>query len=202
MYKVMNGLVPAYLQDLIPDRVQARTRYNLRNRNESQVPMARLESYSQSFFAASTRTWNQLKEETKESPSAKSFKYHYLKEFPRPIPNPLFYRGLRIPAVHHARMRIRCSGLNADLHNELHVVDSSMCTCQLAEEETAEHYFCRCPRYTNQRQVMLDKLNQKGFVNPSVKTFLCGDESRTLSENTDLFVSIHKYILATKHFTD
>jgi hypothetical protein len=79
MYKVMNGLVPTYLQDLIPDRVQARTRYNLRNRNQRQVPLARLESYSQSFFPASTRTWNTLSEGTKASPSVKSFKHNYLK---------------------------------------------------------------------------------------------------------------------------
>ena len=139
MYKVLNGLVPVYLQDLIPDRVQARTRYNLRNRNQRQVPLARLESYSQSFFPAATRTWNQLLEGTKTSPSVNSFKHHYLKEFPRPIPNPLFYRGQRIPAVHHARMCISCSGLNSHLHHELHVVDSPVCTCPLAEDETAEH---------------------------------------------------------------
>jgi hypothetical protein len=202
MYKVMNGLMPVYLQDLIPDRVQARTRYMLRNRNQRQVPLARLESYSQSFFPASTRTWNQLTEQTKDSPSVNSFKHHYLKEFPRPIPNPLFYRGSRIPAVHHARMIIKCSGLNSDLHNHLHVVDSPMCTCPMTEEETAEHFFCRCPRYTNQRQVMLNELGQKGFNNPSANTILCGDENRTLQENTDLFVIIHKYILDTKRFTN
>ena len=174
MYK---GLVPIYLQDLIPVRIWAQTRYNLRNRNQRQVPLARLESYSQSFFPAATRTWNQLLEGTKTSPSVNSFKHHYLKEFPRPIPNHLFYRGQRIPAVHHARIHISCSGLNSHLHHELHVVDSPLCTCPLAEDETAEHYFCRCPRYTNQCQVMLDELNQLDLRNPTARTLLCGDGS-------------------------
>jgi hypothetical protein len=200
MYKILNGLAPRYLQDLIPGRVQTRTRYQLRNRNDLQVPLARLETYSQSFFPAATRTWNNLTEVTKSSPSVKSFKHQYLKEFPRPPANPLFYRGSRFSAVHHARMRIRCSGLNSDLHNVLHVVDSPLCTCQLGVDETVEHFFLRCPKFAVQRQAMLADLALLNVREPTEQILLFGIGNSSLAHNTKLFETIHKYITSTKRF--
>jgi uncharacterized protein (DUF1499 family) len=99
-------------------------------------------------------------------------------------------------------MRVKCSRLNADLHHELHVVDSPLCTCQLAQEETPEHYFSVCPKYTNERQVMKDELNRLELVNPTTKTLLCGDENLSLDQNTNLFNIVHQYIMAMKRFTN
>jgi hypothetical protein len=60
MFKIENNLAPTYLQDLVPEPIQAQTRYNLRNRHDLQIPFARLETYSQSFFPAAARLWNSL----------------------------------------------------------------------------------------------------------------------------------------------
>ena len=50
-----------------------------------------------------------------------------------------FYSNLW-PPVHHSRMRLGCSKLNADLFCNLHVVDSPACSCGY-ETENAEHFF-------------------------------------------------------------
>ena len=60
MHKVENGLAPSYLQDLMRNRVQARTLYNLLNTDDRDIPVARISAYSNSFFPAATRQWNEL----------------------------------------------------------------------------------------------------------------------------------------------
>jgi hypothetical protein len=95
MFKIDSGKAPSYLQDLFPNPIEARTRYNLRNRRDLQVPFARLETYSQSFFPAAVRAWNSLSSKIKEAPSDDAFKARYLKEHPRPKKNNLYYSGAR-----------------------------------------------------------------------------------------------------------
>jgi hypothetical protein len=98
-------------------------------------------------------------------------------------------------------MRIKCSKLNADLHHELHVVDSPLCTCPLAQEETPEHFFNTCPKYTNERRDLMNELHRLDYNNPTTKTLLCGDENQSLNQNSKMFDAVHKYIMATKRFT-
>jgi hypothetical protein len=148
MFKINSGRAPTYLQELIPSPIEARTRYNLRNRNDLQIPFARLETYSQSFFPAAARLWNSLSVQFRQSNTVFSFKSRYLKEYPRPRANKLFYLGNRQAAVIHAKMRIGCSMLNSDLHFNLHVVDNPNCRCLMTKYETAEHFFTTCPWYT------------------------------------------------------
>jgi hypothetical protein len=114
----------------------------------------------------------------------------------RPSTNPLYYRGQRKPAVYHARRRIRCSGLNSDLHNELHVVDSPLCTCPLGVNETAEHFFMRCPKFNEQRRVMLADLGTLDIREPTEQILLFGDENRSLVDNAKLFE-----VTSTKRFS-
>ena len=78
MYSILNGTTPPYLLSLVPDPVEARTRYNLRNRNDRDVPFARITTYSNSFFPSATRQWNTLPPSVKNSPSRNSFKYNCL----------------------------------------------------------------------------------------------------------------------------
>ena len=201
MHKIINGLAPQYLQELIPSRIEARTTYNLRNRKNLQVPVARLQCYSQSFFPSATRPWNDLTTETKDSVTKGSFKHKYLNQHPRPTANPLYYRGKRLPAVYHSRMRIGCSGLNSDLHHGLHVVDSPNCThCNLGVEETAEHFLLKCPKFQTERQMMLNKLQNIQVLDPSVDILLQGDPTTNLTTNAETFKHVHDYITMTKRF--
>ena len=66
-----------------------------------------------------------------------------------------YYYGQRWANVHHSRMRIGCSGLNYDLHTNLHVINSPSCRCG-APQETANHYFMECILYDDQRLELRD----------------------------------------------
>jgi hypothetical protein len=196
MFKIMTDS----LLQKIPNRVEARTRYCLRNREDIQAPMTRLVSYTQSFFPNAVRLWNGFTEALKNSPSVKSFKHNYLKLAPRPPTIPLYYRGERRVAVSHSRMRIGCSGLNADLCRELHVIDSAACTCPSGEDETANHFLLKCQKYRAERQIMLEKLVQLDHPNPTVDLLLHGDPTKSLPHNTEVFCVVHLYIKSTKRF--
>ena len=201
MFKITTGLAPAALADKIPNRVEARTRYHLRNRRNLEVPLARLVSYSQSFYPAVVRLWNELTDSIKNSPSVASFKRNYLNDFQRPKANPLFYRGNRRTAVSHSRLRIGCSSLNADLCNRLHVIDSAACTCPTGDDETADHFFLHCQNHGAERQTMLLSLAQLGYTNPNLDLLLNGNPNERLDHNAEIFRTIHLFIVASKRFT-
>jgi hypothetical protein len=175
MFKIMLGLAPQTLAEKIPTRIEARTRYHLRNRMDLEVPRTRLVSYSQSFFPSAVRIWNDLTRAIKNCPSVASFKHNYLKDHPRPASNPLYYRGDRRTAVIHSRMRVGCRNLNYDLCNELHVIDSPACTCPPGEDETATHYLLHCVRFRAERQIMATSLAQLNHANPNLELLLSGD---------------------------
>ena len=202
MFKIMTGLAPDSLLQKIPNRVEARTRYRLRNRGDIQVPVTRLVTYSQSFFPSAVRLWNKFTDAIKNSPSVASFKHNYLKATPRPKSNPLFYKGERRVATTHARIRIGCSKLNAHLNRELHVIDSPACTCPSAEAETVEHFFLHCQLYRPQRQSLLLGLSTLNHADPNTELLLYGDPSQELNHNTEIFRLAHQYIIDTKRFTN
>jgi hypothetical protein len=202
MFKIMIGLAPTSLLQKIPDRVAARTRYRLRNRGDLQVPVTRLVTYSQSFFPNAVRLWNDLKEYITGSLSVASFKHNYLKATPRPTTNPLYYRGVRRPAVSHSRMRIGCSSLNADLCHELHVLDSAACTCASGEDETADHFFLHCPRYTEERRTMITGLAQLNHQDPNLELLLYGDRTDSTAHNAAVFTIVQQFITDSKRFVN
>ena len=202
MYKVMTGLAPDSLYQKIPGRVEARTRYRLRNRGDLQVPVTRLVTYSQSFFPNAVRLWNSFTEVLKSSLSVASFKHNYLKATPRPSANPLFYRGDRRVAVSHSRMRVGCSSLNADLCRELHVIESAACTCPAGADETAEHYLLHCHNHGDERRKMLAAMTLLDHPHPALDLLLYGDSTKTIAHNSEIFRIVHQFITETKRFVN
>jgi hypothetical protein len=197
MYNILNGRAPPYLLDLVPDPIEARTRYNLRNRGDLQVHFSRLTTYSNSFFPATTRLWNQLPHSVKSSMSHLSFKYNYLKLFPRPQRQDLYYFGRRKEAIAHARLRIGCSFLKAHLCHYLHVIDDPACSCPTRVEESSEHYLLYCPIYHNQRQVMYNQLLGLNIVIIDENLLLYGNPNLDLLTNKKIFKIVHQYITDT-----
>jgi hypothetical protein len=200
MFKIMTGLAPESLQQKIPNRVEARTRYQLRNRGDLQVAVTRLITYSQSFFPNAVRLWNSFTEAITGSQSVASFKHSYLKETPRPTANPLYYRGGRRAAVTHSRIRIGCSSLNADLNRELHVIDSPSCACTAGVEETAEHFFLQCQTYAAERQTLLLGLELLDHPNPNTDLLLYGDSTKLLNHNAEIFKLVQQFITDSNRF--
>jgi hypothetical protein len=199
MYNIMNGRAPSYLLDLVPNTVEARNqyRYALRNRGNLEVPLARISTYSNSFFPASTRQWNEMPNSVKNSPSHLSFKYNYLKEFPRPEANQLYHIGPRQEAIAHAQMRMGCSILNSHLHHYLHVIESPACSCPMNVEENADHYLLVCPLYNIQRLTMIENIAALDIDIIDSELLLFGSPTLSIPTNQSIFKIVHQYITDT-----
>ena len=79
MYKVLNGLAPSYLNDLVEKEEQERP-YNLRLRNPLKVPFCRLETFKGSFIPRTVKHWNNLPFVIKSAASLNEFKSKYKPE--------------------------------------------------------------------------------------------------------------------------
>jgi hypothetical protein len=139
MYKIVNGKAPIYLTNLIPNLVQDRTGYGLRNRNNLDVPLARLNVYANSFIPKMTHLWNGLPGEVKNLPSVNALKSYQKRKLPKK--QPLYFFGGRLESAIHARLRMKNSPLKSHLHRELHVIQSSKCPYGSGAEEDAKHFF-------------------------------------------------------------
>ena len=112
-YKIMNGLTPNYLSDLLSPLVHETISYNLRNSNHIQTVHANTHLFFNSFILSTIRAWNSLSDDIKSASSVASFKYRLNHELKKP---PRHYNiGTRIGQIQHARLRIECSALNAHL---------------------------------------------------------------------------------------
>ena len=69
MYRLVNGLVPTYITDLIPPVIRETTNYPLRNQNNITIPFCRTEIFRKSCIPSGIALWNSLHE------SLNSFKY-------------------------------------------------------------------------------------------------------------------------------
>jgi hypothetical protein len=197
MNKIMNGKAPQYLIDLAPEPVHRRTQYQLRNRDNIDVPITRLNILANSFFPSTSRLWNDLDQVAKSRPSVGAFKAHHRSQLPKK--NPLYFYGGRLESAIHARMRIGNSPLKADLCNTLHVIDSPLCpSCGTGANETAKHFFFNCNLFATQR----DQLKQDllPHIINQVDHLLYGLPDSDHLVNTHVFDAVHKYIRDTKRF--
>jgi hypothetical protein len=194
-YKIANNLAPTYLIDILPAQVHERTVYQLRNRDNLDVPLARLNRYLYSFFPATTRDWNKLQDTIKNAPSIKAFKSR-LAGSSRRAPA-YYYKGVRRWAVYHTRMRLNCSPLNSDLCHKMFVVASSACECGHANED-AYHFFRDCPRYALIRPLFLAELARYGPF--SIRNILFGNQGLIDDLNLAMFELIQNFIRDSGRF--
>ena len=197
LYKIVNGMAPSYLTALLPSRIGDDTNRNLRNSNKFRVPFARLESYRRSFFPMVLTNWNNLDNATRERPTLDSFKLSFAK--PKDAMKELLYYGSRWPSIHHARMRIGCSKLNAHLCYNLHVLASPRCPCG-NEIEDPTHFFFHCPLFNAPRQKMLASLLLINNIDININSLLWGDADLNMKANEMIFSAVHSYIIETSRF--
>ena len=67
MYKLVNGLVPSYISDLIPPPIHETTNYPLRDQNNITVPFCSTKIARRSCIPSSITLWNSLDEELRNS---------------------------------------------------------------------------------------------------------------------------------------
>lgn len=196
-YKMVNGLAPKHLSDLLPESRQ--TLYNLRNSNDPDPPFCRTETYRQSFIPATTRDWNILPPDLKSAPSLGSFKVRLDKHFKKTKPPSYYFFGSRNTNLIMSCIRNGVSKLNHDLFKN-HVTEEPSCRCGHAEE-TAFHYFFECLRYTVYRDVMFNTILGIGRdVHLNIDTLLKGDSQLSVVDNERLHNAVSDYITSTRRF--
>ena len=73
-YKMNNGLCPDYLASLVPVTVGSASTYPLRISSDLQTLHTNSRLYYTSFLPSAVRDWNELPEQTRNSPSFNIFK--------------------------------------------------------------------------------------------------------------------------------
>ncbi|MCG8113685.1 MAG: reverse transcriptase family protein [Candidatus Thiodiazotropha taylori] len=192
-YKMINNLAPAYLSSLVPQHVNAISRYNLRNSNDLQTIRAKTSQYYNSFLPSSIREWNSLPSEAKQCTSRNTFKY-FLKKDKQTVPI-YFYYGNRKAQILHTRLRTNCSGLNLDLFLK-NITESPMCLC--GSIENAQHFFFHCRFFQEPREMLLNAVSI--HHTPTLNLLLYGDPALSRNSNENIFRHVHEYILNTKRF--
>ena len=154
---------------------------------------ARTETLRNSFIPSMTRTWNDLDDSIKFIGSIHDLKAHLRKNDTKPPP--FYYAGDRKSQIFHTRMRMGCSPLRNDLF-KMNIIDRQDCDCGYPIENP-KHYFFDCPHYAEERRIFQEI--DVAFTH-DVKTFLFGDATKTIRQNTKLFETICQYIKSTKRF--
>ena len=192
-YKMFYNITPLYLSSLVPQSVSNLSQYSLRNSNDLQTVNARSSQYYHSFLPSTTRDWNSLSTETKQSDSVNSFKQFLNKDKPS-VPS-YFYTGSRIGQILHSRIRTNCSSLNLDLFLK-NITESPLCRC--GSIENAQHFLFHCRYYEVQRRELMIAMSP--YLNPSLKLLLYGDSNLSPEVNSTIFLKVHKYIIDTHPF--
>ena len=190
-YKIIHGLTPTYLTDILPPLIQETTNYNLRNANDFLTLHANTNLYFNSLFPSTIQALYSLPEETKQAPSIASFKHCLNRDLYKP---PIYFKaGTRKGQILHTRLRLECSSLYSHLYRKILVPEP---TCQCGAFESSYHYLFVCPRYANVRERYLpENLN-----NYTTRDLLQGVQTNTVQENETLLENVQKFIIKTGRF--
>ena len=192
-FKMVRGMCPNYLSELVPQSVGVRSSRVLRNSSNLDGIRTRTSLYGNSFLPSTINTWNSLPEEAKCIDSVANFKSYLNRD--KSHTNPLFYYGKRKLQVLHSRLRTDCSSLNKHLYDR-NLVASPHCQCGLVEN--TYHYFFVCTRFHNQR---LDLFNAvSALTEVSLRTLLYGDDNIPIDDNFAIFDAVHLFIGSSKRF--
>ena len=106
-----------------------------------------------SFYPSTIREWNNLAQEIKDTSSVASSKYQLNKETRNRAPPKYYSAGLRKGQILHARLRMQCSSLNADLYRK-NIILGPSCSC--GDFESAHQIFYVSSQLTAVRERYLD----------------------------------------------
>ena len=195
MYKIVNNEAPGYLNDLLPNTVNAASNYNLRNRLNFEIPFVRLCSYENSFFPSTLKLWNELPLNIRNCSSVSQFKANVRSPHLKP-PNYL-YVGERKYNILLTRLRHNCSSLNSDLFN-VNIIQYSNCSCG-ALTENVNHFFFECPLYTQPRNSLLAQLIPNNIV--TLDLLLNGNTLLDYDSNKNVILAVLHFIKSTRRFS-
>ena len=154
-YNLRNDQRPLYLFSEIP---QERTlHYSLRRPSVYEPNVKSTERFSHTYFQNCLSEWNQLDETIKNSPTISVFKRELVR-LVRQTKKSFFgihdIEGVRLLT----RLRVQFSDLREHKFRHKFQCSSPMCICQTGSENN-EHFFLHCPRHSNHRRDLLDRIS-------------------------------------------
>ena len=189
-FKMVKGLTPEYLMDIVPRQHFSNHSYNTRNAQNFVSINCSSTHYFNSFLPSCVRLWNNLPSHIRELNSIQSFKQAItcIQEVPK-----YYLDGCRQDQILHARLRMNCSFLKYHLYLK-NLEPDPLCSC--GEVESTSHYLLYCPNYLLQRQCLVTKVG----IPLSLNLLLFGDISLPYETNKSIFLSVQEYIKNTKRF--
>ena len=193
-YKILHGLTPDYLFDIVPPpaspTVRETARYNLRNSEHIRTSeLAQICSLT--FFPSTIRAWNSLPNEVKEASSVAAFKHALNRNIK--IPPKYFNAGTRMGQILHARLRMGCSSLKSDLYRK-NIVRSPSCSC--GEFESAKHFLFTCVNHS----VAWERYLPRNLHSYTINDLLHGRNNLSLHENEILTLQVQDFIIKSERF--
>lgn len=188
-----NFLVPPYLSSLVPESIDDVTPYYLRNGPNTRNIHCNTQFFSKSFLHSTISEWNQLPVEVRNAESIAIFKNKLISTISK-VPS-YYYHGSRKSQILHTRLRTHCSILKEDLFSK-NIIDDPFCQC--GEIGDSYHFFFNCNRFSRQRNILKDELQQITTV--TLSTLLYGDSCLSDETNAKIFKLVHEYISSTKRF--
>ena len=154
-YKLWNDQRPFYVYSEIPQ--ERKHHYNLRRPNVYEPNVISTNRFSHTYFQNCMREWNLLDETIKNSPTISVFKGELVR-LVRPSKKSYFgihdIEGIRLLT----RLRVHFSDLCEHKFRHKFQSSSPMYLCQTGIENN-EHFFLHCPRHSNYRKDLLDRIS-------------------------------------------
>ncbi len=194
LHKVIHNKYPLYLFNSLPFMCDQSTRLERRYKFNT-LPFDHA-FYRDSVIPSSISKWNDLPNYIRTIKKLDSFKYMFKKEYFDP-PKLIFHFGERNSQMSHTRIRVKFSNLNFHLFNYNLVASPNCQYCNLPE--TPHHYFLICTQYTQERNEMLEKLQnilQTNNLNDKITLELpmYGSKKLSYTSYTKIFNAIHVFI--------
>jgi len=210
MYKYSADLLPNYLNDLIPDKVNTKSDYSLRTNENIKILVSKKNYYLKSFIPSSIKSWNEMDLQLRKSPSYDTFKRN-LKKISGNSSYNMYLYGDSNGSINHSRIRMGLSGLSFHRKRVRFITDGACGHCN-ARSENSSHFFLECPAYAVQRATFLQNLRAiDGFNCPCdedlavkrhrddfVETIVHGTKNPGIDKL--IFTVVHSYISETQRF--
>ena len=144
-------------------------------------------------MSSAVRNWNELPEQTRNSPSLNIFKNRLNPDLITP---PRYYNtGKRLGQIYHARLRTACSPLRQHLPSK-NIVDGPYCIC--GDIEDTLHFLFVCHQFSDLRRDLINSVSD--ICQPNLNVLLCGDISLTFDQNKQISKAVQEFIIKSKRF--
>ena len=164
-------------------------------------------NFSDSFLSQTIREWNKLDTSICQAPSYSLFRKALL-DFIRPTANSTL--GINDVSGLKLLTRLRVSFSHLREHKFKHNFQDTvklLCPCSLEAEDTY-HFFVRCQKFSNQRNVLFHDLNSinseilKMSENEIVQVLLFGNKSFSKGMNFKIITLSIRFIKDSKRFDE